>query len=73
MGSAAKAIWIANACCENCLLMVQIVVDHNPKMCLSWQIAVYKEVPWHLKEQMAEAMAHVRAHPEACPSDIPVR
>lgn len=35
--------------------------------------AVYKEMPWHLKEQMAEAMAHVKAHPEACPSDIPVR
>lgn len=35
--------------------------------------AVYKEMPWHLKEQMAEAMAHVKAHPEACPSDVPVQ
>ncbi|KAL0019116.1 hypothetical protein WJX77_012317 [Trebouxia sp. C0004] len=34
---------------------------------------VYKEMPWHLREQMKEAMAHVKAHPEACPSDIPVR
>ncbi len=35
--------------------------------------AVYKEMPWHLREQMEEAMAYVKAHPEACPSDIPVR
>ncbi|KAL0045713.1 hypothetical protein WJX82_002475 [Trebouxia sp. C0006] len=34
---------------------------------------VYKEMPWHLREQLEEAMAHVKAHPEACPSDIPVR
>lgn len=35
--------------------------------------AVYKEMPWHLKEQMADAMAHAKAHPGACPSDIPVQ
>ncbi|KAA6429117.1 MAG: 2-oxoisovalerate dehydrogenase alpha mitochondrial expressed [Trebouxia sp. A1-2] len=46
----------------------------EPKAPLSAMFAdVYKEMPWHLREQMEEAMAHVKAHPEACPSDIPVR
>jgi hypothetical protein len=42
-------------------------------MRLKLAYAVYKEMPWHLREQMEEAMAYVKAHPEACPSDIPVR
>lgn len=34
---------------------------------------VYAELPWHLKAQQAEVMAHVHAHPDACPSDIPIK
>ena len=35
--------------------------------------AVYKDMPWHLQQQLSEVMEHVKLHPELCPSDIPVQ
>lgn len=34
---------------------------------------VYAEVPWHLKEQMQEALEFAKRHPEVVPPDVPVR
>jgi hypothetical protein len=33
---------------------------------------VYREMPWHLKEQMQQTFEAVRRHPELCPADMEV-
>jgi 2-oxoisovalerate dehydrogenase E1 component alpha subunit len=34
---------------------------------------VYREMPWHLKEQLEQTFEAVRRHPELCPPDMEVR
>jgi hypothetical protein len=34
---------------------------------------VYREVPWHLQEQLEQVLATARRHPELCPPDMELR
>ncbi|PRW51143.1 2-oxoisovalerate dehydrogenase subunit alpha mitochondrial-like [Chlorella sorokiniana] len=64
----------ARAAARSEVVQALAAAQKEPKPPLSAMFTdVYAEMPWHLKEQYEEVLAHVRAHPDACPADIPIR